>query len=237
MKLSCLIVDDEPLAIEVIHNYVERLDNLELVAKCRHVAEANTWLKSTSVDVVFLDIKMPEVTGLEFARTLGKTPMIVFTTASRDLAVQSYDTHAIDYLIKPISFEKFLKAVNKAFDRKKELDLMVGSTQQKTLLVKAENKTFRIDAGDIHFVESIRDHVVFHLADGASVVSYTSVTAIEKDLPELDFIRIHRSYLVAIRHTKAFSNSHIELPNTTLPIGRTYKEEVLRRLTLHDIRW
>jgi DNA-binding LytR/AlgR family response regulator len=236
LKLNCLIVDDEPLAIEVIHNYVERLDNLQLVARCRHVAEANTWLRSAAVDVVFLDIKMPEVTGLEFARTLGKTPMIIFTTASRDLAVQSYDTHAVDYLIKPISFEKFLKAVNKAFDRKKELDLLAGSIQQKTLLVKAENKTFRINTGEIHFVESIRDHVVFHLANGASVVSYTSITAVEKDLPELDFVRIHRSYLVAIRHTKAFSNSHIELPNTTLPIGRTYKEEVLQRLTVHDIR-
>jgi DNA-binding LytR/AlgR family response regulator len=236
LKLNCLIVDDEPLAIEVIHNYLLRLDNLQLVAKCRHVAEANTWLRSSSVDLVFLDIKMPEVTGLEFARTLGKTPMIIFTTASRDLAVQSYETHAIDYLIKPISFEKFLKAINKAFDRKKELDLLAGSVPRKTLLVKAENKTFRIDAGEIHFVESNRDHVVFHLADGASVVSYTSITAVEKDLPELDFLRIHRSYLVAIRHTKAFSNSHIELPSTTLPIGRTYKEEVLQRLTVHDIR-
>ncbi|CAD5266917.1 MULTISPECIES: LytTR family DNA-binding domain-containing protein [unclassified Imperialibacter] len=235
MKLNCLIVDDEPLAIEVIHNYLERLDNLQLVAKCRHVAEANTWLKNTSVDVVFLDIKMPEVTGLEFARTLGKTPLVIFTTASRDLAVQSYDTHAVDYLIKPISFEKFLKAVNKAFDRKKELDLLAGSVQHKTLLVKAENKTFRIDADEIHFVESIRDHVVFHLANGASVMSYTSITAVEKDLPELDFVRIHRSYLVAIRHIKAFSNSHIELPNTTLPIGRTHKDDVLQRLTLQHI--
>jgi DNA-binding LytR/AlgR family response regulator len=234
MKLNCLIVDDEPLALEVIENYVQRFPNLQLVGKCRSASTAAEVLRQQPVDLLFLDIQMPDVSGLEFAKTLGKLPLVVFTTASREFAVQSYEAFAIDYLVKPISFEKFLKAVHKAFDRYDELEKLKEGPQHKTLLIKADNRTYPTDIGNILFVESIRDHVVIHLSDGSGITSYTAISALESQLPKAGFARIHRSYLISVNHLTSFSSSEVEIGGHILPIGRTYKEEVDKRLQSGD---
>jgi len=234
MKLNCLVVDDEPLALEVIENYIQRFPGLQLVGKCRHASTAAEVLRQQSVDLLFLDIQMPDVSGLEFAKTLGKLPLVVFTTASREFAVQSYEAFAIDYLVKPISFEKFLVAVRKAFDRCEELEKLKEGHHPKTLLIKADNRTYRTDVGQILFIESVRDHVVIHLADGNNITSYTTISAMESQLPHAGFVRIHRSYLISVNHLTSFSSSEVEIRGLILPIGRTYKEEVDKRLQSGD---
>lgn len=230
MKLNCLIVDDEPLAIEVIQNYVARHSDLQLAATCRSAAEASVCLETLAVDLVFLDIRMPDVSGLELAKTLGKLPMVIFTTASREFAVQSYDTFAVDYLVKPVHFESFYKAVGKALDRHKELMALAASPSPTTLLVKSESKTFRISIDQVEYIESIKDHVVIHLADGSTVVSYTAISTMEHELQGLHFLRIHRSFLVAVHKVTAFNHTCVDIGQTQLPIGRTYKDEVLAAL-------
>jgi len=235
LKLNCLIVDDEPLAIDVLKNYVERLDYLHLSGTCRNATEAVNMVKKEAVDLIFLDIRMPDMNGVELAKTLGKTPLVIFTTASREFAVQSYETCAVDYLVKPVHFDKFLKAVEKAASRQQELEIISSAKTSKTLLVKADNKTFRLNPDDILFVESIRDHVVFHLAHSGPIVSYTALTAVEQELSRAMFIRTHRSYLVALHAITAFSNSAVEIGDISLPIGRTYRDDVIWRLQEHQI--
>lgn len=230
MKLNCLIVDDEPLAIEVIQNYVGRHAELQLAGTCRSAAEASAWLRNQPVDLVFLDIRMPDFSGLELAKTLGKLPMVIFTTASREFAVQSYDTLALDYLVKPVHFDAFYKAVGKALNRHKELMALAASPAPTTLLVKSESKTFRISIDQVEYIESFKDHVVIHQTDGSTVVSYTSISSIEHELQDLHFLRIHRSFLVAVLKVTAFNHACVEVGQTPLPIGRTYKEDVLTAL-------
>lgn len=231
MKLNCLLLDDEPLAMDVLTNYIGRLDDLHLVASCRTVGEANSCLRVQPIDLLFLDIMMPDMNGLDFAKSLSSQgPMIVFTTASREFAVQSYEARAIDYLLKPVRFERFVQAVNRAFDRKKELFLLHGPKDAGTLLVKADNKTYRIHVSDICYIESIRDHVVIYLEDQSPITAYTSIAALEAALPPNDFLRIHRSFLVACQKVKSFSSTAVELANQWLPIGRTHRDEAVRVL-------
>lgn len=232
MKTKCLIVDDEPLAIKVLEKYIQDIDSLELVASCRSATKALTYVTTQAIDVIFLDIEMPQLTGIAFAKSLQRPPKIVFTTAYRDFAVESYEVNAVDYLVKPISFERFFQAIQK-------LQLALSSptpsltnapeVTDNTLLIKADKKQHVVRLEDIEYIESIKDYVIVHTSK-QNLVSYQSLSQVEASLPSESFLRVHRSFVVNLHHIKAFNATSIVLAATELHIGRTYKEEVEHKL-------
>lgn len=232
VPLKCLIVDDEPLAIKVLEKYIAELDTLTLVASCRSATKALSYLAKEPIDVIFLDIQMPQLTGMAFAKSLQQSPKIVFTTAYRDFAVESYEVNAIDYLVKPISFERFFQAVQKLNaipTEKASLAPQQEDLPQETLLVKADKKQFVIKLVDIQYIESVKDYVIVHTPQ-QQLVSYQTMHQVLTSLPTTQFLRIHRSFIINFRHLKAFNNSYVLVAENEIPIGRTYKEEVYEKL-------
>ncbi|OJJ21537.1 DNA-binding response regulator [marine bacterium AO1-C] len=232
MPIKCLIVDDEPLAIKILEQYIADLENLELVASCRSATKALTYLEKEAVDVIFLDIQMPQITGMALAKNLQNPPKIVFTTAYRDFAVESYEVNAVDYLVKPISFERFFQAIQKLKTSAGALQSTPLQASSETLLIKADKKQFVIKLSDIQYIESIKDYVIVHTPH-QDLVSYQTMQQVIGALPITDFLRIHRSFIINLNHLKAFNHSYVFIADNEIPIGRTYKEEVQQKLTQH----
>lgn len=252
MKIRCLIIDDEPLAIRVIESYLQPLKSVEIVAVCENVLDAYTILESKIIDLIFLDIQMPALTGLDFIRTLKNPPLIVLTTAYRDFAVESYELDVLDYLIKPIPFPRFMKAIQKVQDRlqsreetilsqKKEsvfakipeIDLTVNHLSMPTpetfIFLKAEKKMIKVAFADILFIESLKDYIKVKTKTEELVVHQT-LTAITDLLPSDRFLRIHRSFTIAIDKVKAVDGNCVEIGGKSLPIGRNFLHQVKERI-------
>ncbi len=232
MKLRCLIVDDEPLAIEVIESYIERLDNIEIVDKCNNALKAFEILQQESIDLIFLDIQMPKLTGIDFLKTLKNPPKVIFTTAYRDYAIESYELDVVDYLLKPVSFERFLKAVSKVFLAGQENQVIVKTQEattppeEKYIFLKSDKKMIKVVLNEILYIESLKDYVRVKTAD-KEVITFQKISYLEEKLPEDCFLRIHRSFIVAIKKIESYSATTIEVPGKVLPIGRNYKNQVL----------
>lgn len=231
--IKCIIVDDEPLAREAIKVYIERMPELEIVAECENALQAMTALRKNPVDLIFLDIEMPEIDGISFLQMLKNLPGVIFTTAYRNYAVEAFDLDVIDYLLKPISFERFVSALNKFHDRNKKVadqeNLLISNESKQFLNVKADRKTYKIAIADIEFVESLKDYVKI-VCSNESLVTHDSLVNLENSLSKMGFIRIHRSYLVSIDKIKSFDAESVFLENKQLPISRTYKKTVLNIL-------
>ena len=237
MSIRCLIVDDEPLAVEILESFVERVDSLDLVASCTNGVKAFDILKKEKVDLLFLDIQMPKLTGIEFLKILNPAPQVIFTTAYRDYAVESYELNVVDYLLKPIAFDRFLKAINKVM----ETDLKNTSADVKEvpapsegtdpyLFLKSDRKMVKVYLKEISYIESLKDYVRIKMADGKEVISLQKISYLEKKLPADCFLRIHKSYIIAIHRIAAFSASSIDIGDKEIPIGRSYKSEVMKVL-------
>lgn len=238
MKTKCLIVDDEPLALKVIASHVSKIPSLELVGTCNNAVEALDALMKNAVDIVFLDIEMPEITGIDLIKSMKKIPAIIFTTAYRDFALDAYELDAIDYLLKPISFERFFKSISKYYQWKGGDHLEVrGSKQDQQeesfIYVRSDRKVVKIVLSDIHYIESLKDYVKIHTNDEV-IITKERISTLEEKLPQSQFIRTHRSFLVAIKSIKAFTAETIEIKNSEIPIGRTYKSSVLSFLDYHE---
>lgn len=232
MSIKCLIVDDEPLAIKILEQYIANLENLELVAACRSATKALTYLEKETIDVIFLDIQMPQITGMAMAKSLQNLPKIIFTTAYRDFAVESYEVNAVDYLVKPISFERFFQAIQKlkaVSAPSPSLPSDIAPTSSETLLIKADKKQFVIKLEDIQYIESLKDYVVVHTPHQA-LVSYQTMQQVITALPITHFLRVHRSFIINLSHLKAFNHSAVFIAENEIPIGRTYKEDVYQKL-------
>lgn len=235
MNLKCLVVDDEPLAREVILSHISKIDGLELVAECDNALKAFDILKKESVDLIFLDIQMPKLTGIEFLKVLNPKAQIIFTTAYREYALESYELNVADYLLKPISFQRFLKAVNRVLDVQHEEASITQEPQDSLrsdephIFLKADRKMVKVYLKDILYIESLKDYVRIKLP-GKEVISLQKISFLEEKLPEDCFIRIHRSFIVPINKIEAFSNSAVEIGGTEIPIGRNYKDAVLEQL-------
>lgn len=235
MKTKCLIVDDEPLAIEVIENHISHFENLEVTATARSAIRAFEILEQEKVDLIFLDIQMPQLTGIEFLKTLTKPPVVIFTTAYIDYALESYELDVLDYLVKPISFPRFLKAVNKYFalgNRTDSSDVRPKSgsdPDRDHLFVRADRKSQKVKFDDILYVESVKDYVKIHCADRRILVK-TSLSAFEEELPAENFVRIHRSYILNLDQITAYTAYDIEIGSIEIPIGVSYKQKVFERL-------
>ncbi len=233
-KIKCVLVDDEPLALDVLSSYIHRVDGLELTARCDNALKAFEVLRNQPVDLIFLDIQMPKLNGIDFLKTLQNPPKVIFTTAYREYAIEAFDLDAVDYLLKPIPFSRFLKALSKSFSQIQtaQTTSMVSSTEDyepyvstDTLIVKSDKKMIKINLKEIIYIESLKDYVIIHLSD-KRIVTKQKISFLEQKLMENNFIRIHRSFLVSTSKITAFTPGHIEINGQELPIGRSYKSEV-----------
>ena len=234
--LNVLIVDDEPLALDVLETYIGQMPELHLVKRCSNALEANEALKSNSIDLMFLDIQMPQLTGIDFVKTLTKPPMIVFTTAYPNYAIQGFDLNALDYLLKPISLERFMKAVNKAMEqadltqRDNHHPPAPAGEEMEFFFVKADKKLVKVNFEDIIYIEGLKDYVIIRLMQGR-VITLQTMKSLEDRLPFGRFKRIHRSYIVAMDKITAIEGNMVEVLEKDkpklLPIGKNYRDELL----------
>lgn len=228
MNYKCFIIDDEPLAIEVIESHLSKLQQFEVVGKYTDAIEAFVAIKSAAVDILFIDIEMPNFTGLDFIKSMSQNPYIVVTTAYRDFAVEGFDLNILDYLVKPIPFERFIMAIDKFLEKKITSSITTNPTEE-YIMVRADRKHVKIMLSHILYVEGLKDYVKIILPD-RTVITKESIGPFFKRLGTSQFIRIHKSYIVAINQITAITSYDVEIGKTELPIGRKYKDELLRRL-------
>ena len=217
--IRCIAIDDEPLALEVISRFAEKIPELDLLATFANPIEATSFLRENPVDLLFLDIQMPDLTGMQFLESLPELPMIIFTTAYSEYAADSYEVNAIDYLLKPIPFDRFLKAVNKAI---KEFQSKDPQTLE-YLFIKSDTRYFKVNYDDIKFIEGMRDYVAVHTPK-QRILTLMSMTRILERLPSDRFMRVHKSYIIGIRHIELVQNHRITIAGREIPISNSYRE-------------
>jgi DNA-binding LytR/AlgR family response regulator len=228
--IRAIIVDDEPLALDVLEALLSNLSNIELVARCENAFEANAVLQKEKIDLMFLDIQMPQMTGVEFMKSLDHPPMVIFTTAFPEYAVEGFELNAVDYLLKPVSMERLMKAVNKVAEKitaqNEEDDLPSTDTY---FFVKADKKLIKVNFDDILYIEGLKDYVIIKTEEGR-VITLQTMKSLEDKLPEAIFRRIHRSYIVNMRKIVALDGNVVEVREKaaikSLPIGKNYRDEL-----------
>lgn len=217
--INVIALDDEILALKVIENYCNRIPDLQLEKTFHKQSDALKYLNKFPVDLLFLDIQMPQKNGLDFYKNIDQNTKVIFTTAFSEYAVDAFEINAVDYLLKPFSFERFLKAVEKAKENSKD-------SASDTLFIRADYKLHKIDFRDILFVEALDDYIKIHLSDGTKITTRQTMKSIEDKLPSSQFARIHRSYLVSAKHIKSIANKSVKIEDYVIPIGEKYKQEI-----------
>ncbi len=230
--IQCLIVDDEPLAREIIHRYIDDIPTLATAGECANALQAFAFLQQHPVDLMFLDIRMPQLNGNDFLKTLKNPPKVIFTTAYPDYALQGYELDIVDYLVKPIPFERFLKAVNKAYPAGAEKAEPLAREEKKTeafVYFRADRKMVKVMLQDILYIESMKDYIkVF--TTGGTLITKQSISSVEEMLPEREFVRVHRSFIVSLNKVRTFTSELIGVEKTEIPIGKLYRNGVLKLL-------
>jgi len=231
--MKCIAIDDEPLALELMEDFCCKVVFLELVATCENAIEAMDVLKKEHVDVMFVDINMPQITGLDFIKSLINPPIIIFTTAYSEHAVTGYELDAVDYLVKPIPFNRFLKAANKAkeiYEARKSMyqsgnNIIVPSLSDTSdyIMIKVEYSTVKVNLNDILYVEGVRDYVKLKLTNNF-FLTRSSMKNIEEKLPSTNFVRVHKSYLISLSKIEKIENNRIVYGQKRIPVGEQYKE-------------
>ena len=237
-KITCLAVDDEPPALDVITKYIAAIPSLQLVGSCSNAVEALVVLQSQMIDLLFLDIQMPQILGTNFIRTLKNPPRVIFITAYRKFAVEGFELDAIDYLLKPVSFDRFLKAVNKVMNINLPVSIQQNIYEHKTdnhddifISFRVDRKNIKIALDDILYVESLKDYVKV-VTKTKSIITKQSIASLEEILSPIAFMRIHRSYIVAVNKIESYTSDVIEIQKKELPISRMYRHEVIKILKL-----
>ncbi len=229
MNVKYLIVDDEPLARKLIASHVSKIEGMEDAGQFGNAIEALNFLRVHHVDLIFLDIQMPEITGLQFVKTLRNPPAIILTTAFRDFALEAFDIDAVDYLLKPITFDRLMKAVNKFFDRSRAgIDSNKNSNSQ-LINIKSDRQVFKVKLDDILYVESLDDYVKVHFSE-KSIVTRENISALEHRLPAQQFVRIHRSFIINAQKISSVSAEGVKIEKREFPFGRVFKKEALQKL-------
>lgn len=229
-KITCVIVDDEPIAREIITSFVQKTSSLELIKTCKNAMEAVNFTQENNVDLFFLDINMPEINGLSLAKIIGDKSKIIFTTAYRDYAVDGFNLNVVDYLLKPIAFERFFEAIQKVNSAFIPLEIKEKSIESKNyIFVRSDRKMVKINFEEILYIESLGDYLKVFL-ENKTVITRETMNNIESKLLINKFIRIHRSYIVSLNKISSYTNEFIEINKKALPISRSYKESVLQKL-------
>ncbi len=226
--IRCIVVDDEPLSVKLLADYVDRTPGLEVVLKTTHVLDALQYAQQGRADLVFLDIQMPELTGIQFIKIIRNACKVILTTAYNEYAVESYEHDVVDYLLKPVTFERFTIAVQKA--KKRLLEDAAATSSSPTavdhIFIKTEYRIQKIALANILFIEAMRDYVAFHITTGSKILSLDSMKNMEEFLPHNQFIRIHKSYIVNKNNIDFIERGKVVIANQYLPVGDTYKDNL-----------
>jgi DNA-binding LytR/AlgR family response regulator len=235
-KIVCLAVDDEPLALSILKKYIGSVESLELVGSCENAVQALQLLQKYPVDLIFLDIQMPQIMGTDFIRTLKKAPKIIFTTAFRKYAIEGFELDAVDYLLKPISFERFLKAVNKVLQTNfnapesvNHLNDAISESSPSCLYFRVDRKMVKVLLNDILYIEGFSDYIKI-ITKTKTIITKHLISSLEETLPKDLFIRIHRSFIVSVNKIESYNADIINIGNKSLPIGRLFKQNVNKLL-------
>ncbi len=230
MKIQCLLVDDEPLAIALLQRHFEQLDSFEVKGTCSNAVKALEFLNSNKIDLLFLDIEMPKISGIDLLKTLRNPPKVIITTAHREYAVDGYDLDIIDYLLKPITFDRFFKAIERYLRLSNNvLPELLHSSEQKFMYIKSGNKFFKIDTADILYIESLKDYIKIFTKEKEIIAKY-KIGDFEQETTSKGFLRIHRSFIVNLKNITAFTATDIEIGKIEIPVGVNYKEYVFKIL-------
>jgi two-component system, LytTR family, response regulator len=232
-KYKCLLADDEPIARQIVKNYIEQSPQLELVSECKNGFEAfETIAKQVDIELIFLDINMPNLSGISMAKSLVKRPQIIFTTAYHEFAVESYELDAADYLLKPFSFERFTKAINKAIERIENAKkaALVSEDKSATLLLKSDGKIYPVKPSDILYCEAMKNYTKVFLANGERLIPLIALSKMEQELKAtpLDFIKVHRSFIVNKNCIRAIEGAKVIVENHKVPIGDQFREDLMK---------
>lgn len=232
--MKCIIIDDEPLALELLEDFISKISFLELVASCSSGFEATTVLQEQQVDLIFTDIEMPDFSGIDMIKSLDQKPMFIFTTAYSHYAVEGFNLNAIDYLVKPIPFHRFLKAVTRAQNTLKsnQEEVVIKSEEQSPqfIFVKSEYENLKIDLADIKYVEGLKDYIKIYTNVEKPILTLSSLKGFEQKLGKSNFIRVHKSYIVSLKHIHSVQRNRIVIDKKWIPIGLNYKDEFIRRI-------
>lgn len=235
MKLKCLIVDDEPLALDVLENFIKRTPDLELVGRCENAMQAIQTLKEKQVDLLFTDIEMPEFNGIELVKSLNTKPLIIFTTAHPEYAVQGYELDIVDYLLKPIAFDRFVKSVNKASEL---MNFKKGESHGKDeldyIFIKSEQKYIKVNFSDILYIEALADYVKVHTPE-KRIITLQTMKNLEDKLPSEQFVRVHRSFIIALDKINSISGNVIYMNKDEVPIGKNFREEFFKIIQQNNL--
>lgn len=235
MPLKVLIVDDEPIARDILTEYVAKVPDIELAGTCTNAVEVFAFLNKHEVDILLLDINMPEITGIELLQTLRNPPMVIFTTAYSEYAVESYELNAIDYLLKPIAFDRFVQAINKVLSKKADSVSSQKTQTEDSFFVKSDGKLVKVLLNELYYVEALKDYVKLWLKD-SSLIVHSTMKNMEEQLKRYDsFLRVHKSFLINLSHVTEVEGNMLKLGAYTTLVGNTYKEEVMRVLTKYRL--
>jgi len=236
-KILCLVVEDEPLSQDVLISYISDIPTLELVQVCKDAIEATDVLRVTHIDLLFLDINLPKISGIRFLKTIASPPMVIFTTAYPEFAVEGFENDAMDYLVKPFSFERFLKAINKVAEKfsllndKTAAKVQIPDAPSGFLLLRVDKRVHKVNLFDICYLEANGDYTKVYVSERCLVVHETFKGMVEL-LPEAYFIRVHKSFIIPIRRIRYLEGNQVKVDDNLLPIGLVYREELIKRLNL-----
>ncbi len=226
-KLSCIIVDDEPVARKILNEFAEQIPYLNLIGKFENAIRAEAFLRENHIDIMFLDIEMPKVSGLQLLQNISNKPLVILTTAFPNYALEGYELDIIDYLLKPFAFSRFLKAVQKAKDYYQMKNAATGVAQPSYIFIKSDKRIEKIELNDILYAESIGNYVSIY-TENKRFIAYLTMKSLEAQLPSDDFIKIHQSYLVNNSKINAIEGNEIKIAGKSLPISRNYKDIVMK---------
>jgi two-component system, LytTR family, response regulator len=231
--MKCIAVDDEPLALELMETYISQVPGLDLLESFTDAISAWGYVQKNPVDLIFLDIQMPDITGIQLAKSLNRRqPMVIFTTAYSKYAVEGFNVEAIDYLLKPFEFSRFLEAIKKAREFKELHENSTTPAEETAIFVKSDYQNVRINTKEILYIEGFDDYIRIHLETGKSIFTLMSLKSVMEKLPATDFLRVHRSYIVPVKRIQRIYNQHIQLGDKEIPIGKSYVDAVKTFLNL-----
>ncbi|MBB4800179.1 DNA-binding LytR/AlgR family response regulator [Flavobacterium nitrogenifigens] len=238
-KMKCVIIDDEPLAVELLQDFVKKVDSLELINSFNNAIDAVSFINQNNVDLIFLDIQMPHFSGIDFLNTIEKKPLVIFTTAYSDYAVEGFNLGAVDYLVKPIPFHRFLKAVVRAQQILQPVAIQTNAENTNTpeieqdfMFVRAEYENVKLNFADILFIEGLKDYVKIYTTDNKFTLTLISLIKLENLLSNKGFARIHRSYIINIKHVKSIQKNKVLISDKRIPISESYKSTFFEKINL-----